>query len=68
MTGQWIKRMAMAHTCERPMRERPTERILVGDRWKCECGKVWEVGHIFRGDQREPLLPGEYPQIGWKEL
>ena len=67
MTGEWIKVKAEKHRCELPQygRGEPLGEVHAGDQWKCECGKVWKVGSVWSGDQREPLLPGEYPQIRW---
>jgi hypothetical protein len=64
MPGEWLPKTAI-HKCEPPREEEITARVEEGDRWKCICGRVWVVTSVWRGDQREPLLPGERPQIRW---
>lgn len=38
----WFKkpRPKEAHTCKVPQNEAD---VMVGDRWQCDCGQVWEI-------------------------
>lgn len=66
MSGKWIKRKADEHVCDKPKYEGPGDRVAPDDQWKCECGRVWVVSGVWRGDQRESLRPGQYPTIQWR--
>lgn len=43
--GTWFKkpRPKAEHICITPQNEKD---VLVGDRWQCDCGQVWEVAKV----------------------
>lgn len=69
MTGHWVKRKADEHVCAKPKYEESGDgTVSSGDLWVCDiCGSIWEVYSVWRGDQREPLEPGERPAILWND-
>lgn len=67
MTGQWTRREADEHQCEKPKygesREKPARQ---GDEWTCGvCNRKWVVHTIIVGDQRDPM-PGNFISE-WRE-
>lgn len=66
----WVHRAsdsAGVHVCAKPQVEK-SDRIEEGDVWRCDtCLTQWQVGSIWRGDQREPLQ-GRYAQVAWDRL
>jgi len=53
MSGQWVKRKADEHVCEKPsLSEAGTNS---GDVWRCNvCHALWTVR--YTSDQRDPLM------------
>lgn len=69
MSGSWVQRKQDEHVCAKPKHEQANERVHVGDQWRCdECGTRWRVRDVWRGDQREPLLPGERPVLSFERV